>query len=334
MDKFQCKTIFEIFGEPVHLKPLHAVNLQLLPNGKIPYVTRTAKNNGIEGYIEEVDDQYLNQGNAITFGAETGRFFYQEKPFISGNKMYALYNPEMNYESALFLIATMTKAFREQFTYGYGMIPSRIIDRKIPIPITNNEIDWKYMADIVRDTKKQLYKFPISRNKLEHSLKLSEREWKLFDIGGEHGILTISSGVRLTKENMMPGNIPFIGSTDSNNGITNWVSNINASLDKNVLGVNYNGSVVENFYHPYEAIFSDDVKRVHIRDKSINPTPAMYLFLKCAFLQHKSTYQYGFKFNSERMANQKLLLPCDSEGNPDWKFMNDYIRSLPNGDLI
>ena len=34
------------------------------------------------------------------------------------------------------------------------------------------------------------------------------------------------------------------------NGITNFVSNSNDSLDSNVLGVNYNGSIVENFYHP------------------------------------------------------------------------------------
>ena len=43
---------------------------------------------------------------------------------------------------------------------------------------------------------------------------------------------------------MQDGNIPFIGATDSNNDITNFVSNTNVSHDKNVLGVNYNGSVV------------------------------------------------------------------------------------------
>lgn len=60
--------------------------------------------------------------------------------------------------------------------------------------------------------------------------------------------------------------MPFIGAADSNNGITNFASNTNKLLDKNVLGVNYNGSVVENFYHPYECIFSDDVKRISFND--------------------------------------------------------------------
>ncbi len=54
---------------------------------------------------------------------------------------------------------------------------------------------------------------------------------------------------------MKKGNKPFIGATDSNNGITAFVSNTNTSEDSNILGVNYNGSVVDNFYHPYKAIF-------------------------------------------------------------------------------
>ena len=68
----------------------------------------------------------------------------------------------------------------------------------------------------------------------------AESEWKEFFLDE---ICNINSGVRLTKANMNEGKMPFIGATDSNNGITNFVSNTNKSLDKNVLGINYNGSV-------------------------------------------------------------------------------------------
>ena len=89
-------------------------------------------------------------------------------------------------------------------------------------------------------------------------LDLHDREWKEFRICD---IFIIKAGKRLTKSDMASGNKPFIGATDNNNGITEFVSNTNISEDCNVLGVNYNGSVVENFYHPYTCIFSDDVKR-------------------------------------------------------------------------
>lgn len=93
-------------------------------------------------------------------------------------------------------------------------------------------------------------------------LSLQDREWKNFFIEDE---LTIKSGKRLTKADMKPGKIPFVGASDSNNGITAFVSNENESTDQNILGVNYNGSVVETFYHPYKATFSDDVKRIGIK---------------------------------------------------------------------
>ena len=50
---------------------------------------------------------------------------------------------------------------------------------------------------------------------------------------------------------MIKGQKPFIGASDSNNGVTAFVKNTNTSEDRNVLGVNYNGSVVENFYQMF-----------------------------------------------------------------------------------
>ncbi|MFM1514547.1 restriction endonuclease subunit S [Helcococcus ovis] len=155
-------------------------------------------------------------------------------------------------------------------------------------------------------------------------------DWKEFFLSD---ICNINSGVRLTKANMVDGNIPFIGATDSNNGITNFVSNTNKSLDKNVLGVNYNGSVVENFYHPYECIFSDDVKRVSFKDEQ-GQNKYSYIFLKQMILQQKEKYRYAYKFNGDRMARQKVMMPVDELGNIDFKFMNRYIASKEMKNLV
>ncbi len=153
--------------------------------------------------------------------------------------------------------------------------------------------------------------------------KLEECNWKAFCIDD---IFTIDSGVRLTKGNQKSGNRPFIGSTDSNNGITEFVSNTNKSLDRNVLGVNYNGSVVENFYHPYEAIFSDDVKRLHL--KHYDDNKFVLLFIKSTILKQKVKYQYGYKFNEEHMKRQYIMLPAVSEEEPDYAFMEEYMREV------
>lgn len=151
--------------------------------------------------------------------------------------------------------------------------------------------------------------------------KLLSKRWKPFVISD---IFTISPGKRLTKAVMKVGKRPFIGATDSNNGITAWVDNTNESLDKLVLGVNYNGSVVETFFHPYECIFSDDVKRLHLKN-GITSYHVM-LFLKTMIIQQKVKFEYGYKFNEKRMKRQKILLPVTDEDSPDWQFMEEYMR--------
>lgn len=125
---------------------------------------------------------------------------------------------------------------------------------------------------------------------------------------------------------MKKGKVPFVGATDSNNGITEFVSNENVSADSNVLGVNYNGSVVENFYHPYTAIFSDDVKRLSFREVTGNKY--LFLFVKNQILKQKDKYQYGYKFNGARMNKQKITLPVNSKKEPDYKYMENYIKKI------
>ncbi len=152
---------------------------------------------------------------------------------------------------------------------------------------------------------------------------LNERAWDEFFIDD---IAIIKAGKRLTKADMQIGTTPFIGSSDSNNGITNFISNTNSSEDKNILGVNYNGSVVENFYHPYKAVFSDDVKRLSL--KKINGNKYHYLFLKSSILKQKSKYQYAYKFNQKRLKRQKIMLPSTTDNNVDWNFTEQYIKEL------
>lgn len=152
---------------------------------------------------------------------------------------------------------------------------------------------------------------------------LIEINWKAIPL---NEIFKIYSGKRLKKYNMVTGTRPFIGSTDSNNGITNFVSNENESIDKNVLGVNYNGSVVENFYHPYECIFSDDVKRLHLINHEDNPF--VLLFFKTIILQQKKKYMYAYKFNERRMKRQYIVVPVKDDDTPDYDYMEQYIKNL------
>lgn len=53
------------------------------------------------------------------------------------------------------------------------------------------------------------------------------------------------------------------------------------------------------------------------------------LFLVSIIRKEKYRYSYGRKFWIDRAKNTKIKLPVDKDWNPDRKFMEDYIQSLP-----
>lgn len=154
-------------------------------------------------------------------------------------------------------------------------------------------------------------------------LSLKDRRWKESFI---EDIFFIKPGKRLVQSSSNPGRIPFIRAVDSNNGIAAFISNKNSSIDSKVLEVNYDGSVCETFYHPYKAVFSDSVKRLRLRFDLQNEY--VYLFFKNVIINQKDKYNYAYKFSEKRMGRQQIMLPINSKGDPDWTFMENYIKQI------
>jgi len=304
--------------------------------GKTPYITRTDKSNGIDLFVSDIQNQKyaIDAGNIISIGLDTQTVFYQPHKFYTGQNIQVVSNSNLNEYNAQF-ICNLLKLQLQKFNWGgNGATLGRLVRTKIMLPVDDlDNPDYSFMEEYVREEekrKKEKYidfaKKQLKKLEYVEVPAFEEKEWGEFSIGGDNGIFTISSGKRLTKADMDNGNIPFIGATDSNNGITNWVGTPNSTLDSNVLGVNYNGSVVENFYHPYLCVFSDDVKRLHLKNHKDNKY--ILLFLKSIILNQKNKYTYGYKFNAHRMERQKILLPIDEHGTPAYEYMEQYAKNL------
>ena len=159
--------------------------------------------------------------------------------------------------------------------------------------------------------------------------RLNEKKWDEFVLDD---IFTVGAGKRLETRNKVEGMRPFIGATDNGNGVTGFVGNDNASKDSNVLGVNYNGAPCIAFYHPYECIFTDDVKRLHLKNQEDNKF--VLLFFTSIFAMQRVKYSYGYKFKEKRMHRQKLMLPVDDKGKPDYAYMTHYSTEMRGGMLM
>lgn len=299
----------------------------------ISYVGATNRNNGVLDFVKRKEN-LIYSGNAIAFirngEGSMGYSVYKKEDFIASQDITVGYNQYLNEYNAKF-ITTIADQVRGKYNFGYKRNQERLKRETLVLPSDEKgNPNFQYMSDFVKkleldkaqEVLEYIYIYIYIRVKNILEEKVCEISWKNFWI---EDICEIKSGVRLTKANQEIGLRPFASASDSDNGVTAFVSNKNKSLDANVLGVNYNGSVVENFYHPYEAIFSDDVKRLKWKDE-IYGNKYTYLFLKQMILSQKIKYAYGYKFNGERMKRQKIMLPVTETGLPDYDYMTSFMQ--------
>ena len=297
--------------------------------GNTPYITSSALNNGIKYFVGNNNGTLEANCISVNRNGSVGYSFYHKYPALYSNDCRKLRLKKHNNEYVALFITNQIMQQKDKYNYSIKMGTARLKKQKIMLPVDEHGgPDYSFMEQYIKERERQLiqkYKNFIGENiQFEGVLTdLKSVKWKVFYI---NKIFSISAGKRLTKADMDNGQIPFIGATDSNNGITNWIATPNSSFDKNVLGVNYNGSVVENFYHPYGCIFSDDVKRLHLREHADNKY--ILLFFKTVILQQKVKYTYGYKFNGQRMERQKILLPINERGDPDYEFMRQYGEQI------
>lgn len=261
---------------------------------------------------------------------DTQTVFYQSSLFYTGQNIQVLSNCYLNKYNALFIVRLLKMQLKKFSWGGNGATLGRLARTKILLPSNNNFPDYLFMEDYIKEImhrKRQEYidyaKGKLEQNSTEQIIPLHSKKWKEFFI---EDIFTVSAGKRLTKQKMEQGNIPFLGASVSNNGITNFISQKNCSYDRNVLGVNYNGSVGEAFYHSYGCVFSDDVKRFHLKNYTDNQN--VLLFLSSIIAQQKEKYSYGYKFNETRMLRQYILLPVNNKDEPDFAYMEQYVNNI------
>ena len=302
-------------------------------DGVFDIVGATSKNNGNVGFLPKQYYDYLINGNCIclikTGQGSVGDAVYKQGAFIPSNNVCVIRSSWLNRHNGMFIVAEINKQ-ADRYSYGYIRNNSRIRKEQLMLPTADDgQPDYAFMEQYIKEREsnlKQKYVDFVNAELSTSPTPLVQKEWKEFSIAD---IFDIKAGKRLTTADMDSGNIPFIGATELNNGVTNWINTPNETLDYNVLGVNYNGSVAEAFYHPYCCVFSDDVKRLHLK----NADDGKYILLFCSMLirKQKVKYTYGYKFNGNRMARQKILLPITDDGSPDYEYMTQYAKAVMFG---
>lgn len=336
------RNLDELRWEQFHIGDIFSVerpsarNKDNYEDGDVPFVASGAINNGVMKCCKPKDDEKLDKRECITVSPVDGSTFYQAYDFLgrggAGSSVLLLRSAYNELLSGQF-IARMISQTCSKYTYGHMGNKESIKREIIQLPTTDEyKPDYQYMASYSNQKRLALLeKYRVYAKTRIAELgepmeipAITQKKWEPVLVSD---IFDILSGKRLVVADTTPGDRPFIGALDNNNGVARFVNDTNASLDKNVLGVNYNGNgMVIGFYHPYECIFSDDVKRFHLKYHEDNAF--VLLFMKVAILQQKSKFGYLYKFNSERMANTRIMLPVADDGTPDYEYMEQYAKNL------
>lgn len=303
---------------------------KLISEGCIPRITCSSTNNGLENTYANMATE--NGGVLTVDSATVGFVSYQEAAFIATDHVEKIFNTKrINRNLGLALVVSIKTATLNKFNYGYKFSQWRIKRQKILLPINEaNKPDYKYMEDYTKSIiDKKIEKYKIYTNSTLNSIKykeiekLEDKEWKEFfltDIFSK-----IQRGKRLITSNQQVGNKPYVSSTSLNNGIDNFISNQESvRLFSDCLSIANSGSVGASFYHPYEFVASDHI--THLKKEGMSKF--VYLFISTLTNGLSKKYNFNREINDKRISREKILLPVNDQEQPDYEYMEQYMKNL------
>jgi hypothetical protein len=149
--------------------------------------------------------------------------------------------------------------------------------------------------------------------------------WKTFSVSPLFSIERPAARVSTSYDD---GDIPFVASGNFNNGIEKYVAIKNGeNLDKaGCITVSpVDGSA---FYQKSDFLGRGGAGSsiLILRNTNLNQWNALFI---CSVLRRiGSKFNYANMCSAKKLAKELLYLPILEDGNPNWKYMEDYIKSI------
>ena len=155
---------------------------------------------------------------------------------------------------------------------------------------------------------------------------MENKDWKEFELGKlfKPIISGKSKGLNhLIKINK--GGVNYLGATNLNNGVICQVSENKELIQKgNCISFirNGEGSMGYSVYKSEDFIATSDISSGY--NSNLNKYNGMFITTVSDRIRGK--YNFGYKRSDTRLKKEKLILPIDSNGEPDYKYMETFMR--------
>lgn len=297
-----------------------------LGTGTVNYITTSGFNNGITNTCEEA----THQGNCITVASDgaMGASFYQEEAFTTSNivsTLTPLPHTPLNKYNALFLCAIIFGKRAEFGWLGFKMSVDRVRNLRVKLPATpDGAPDWAYMESYMAnlETKVAESLTLLQAAKDAEKKKADTREWGEFRVGE---LFDAERGKVKNIQPLTPGATPIIAAGAYNQGIAGMYA-IDSAY-KNRITVSCNGAGCgSTFYHPYEFnVNGDAITLIEKKCMSDRAKQFVACILNATFTRK---FSYEEKCSPQKALAEAMRLPIDKTGQPDWAYMEEYMRKV------
>ena len=300
--------------------------------GTIPLVSSGKTNNGVVAKVPLTENAELFKGGCITVDM-FGQAFVQQSDFyaVSHGRVNVL-KPRIEMPTdALYVICSIPNSnLSGKYDYTKMCTSQRIKEETILLPTKETyEPDWHYMEEYMSgmfdECRKELKNF---KKLTEHENTIDVRKWKKFEI--QEIFQTVKNGKQVPTGSSVPmnnlraGKVPRVTVADRNNGIIGYYdTDEKMKIFENFISVSFLGSV---FYHPDKA--SLDMKVHCLKPVKQVLTKETGTFLACAIREQLYGLNYGNQISSSTLPHIVLFLPATPAGEPDWQYMESYMRSV------
>ena len=154
---------------------------------------------------------------------------------------------------------------------------------------------------------------------MEKMRKIDTSEWgtfKLIDIG-----FTNDHGTRIKKSDRLDGDTIFLTAGKENQGIVGTIGNIIKVWHKPIT-IDMFGNA---FYHDFDCAGDDNIYAFENNKLSKYVKSFIATVIN---LQNENIYSYTKQFRQNDVNKLSVKLPVDAHGNPDWDFMESYMRDI------
>ena len=155
-------------------------------------------------------------------------------------------------------------------------------------------------------------------------LNLNDREWKAFFICDIFSLESTSSGIDGNKLSNKQGDIPYLTRTDLNNGYKSFVGQQAEKYKRdngNCITIGLDTQTA--FYQPHSFYTGQNVQV--LKNDKLNKYNAKFFIP----LLHNAMVSLNWGGNGAtlgRLKKKKIVVPITDDGQPDYEYMEQYIR--------